>query len=556
MHILCVNCGSGFEFSDLDAAFYTKIAPIIGNRPVAVPPPTRCPDCRSQRRLAYRNEQQLYYRTCDRTGRTIISMFDPDAPFVIYDPAAWWKDDWDPMSYGRQWTGGGFFEQFQELLRVVPQPSVINNNAENADFCNFADGSKDSYLSTSTHNVERTYYSWIIVNTRSVSDVLWCIDCELLYECIDCRNCYDLRYSQNCESCTSGSFLINCQGVKNSLFCCNLRNAEYHLFNKPVSKEEYETSRRALDGSASRYAIALERFAELKRTFPIRRASNIRSSENAQGDNIVQCQNIRSCFDIQECRDCAYLQDCLHGTDCQDCSFFDGAELCLESSSLIGNRCLFTLYCRDSSALLYCVNCHGCTDCFGCVALRNKKHCVFNRQYTKEQYTELTGRIITQMQANGEWGEFFPIAHSPFPYNDTIAHLYYPLTAEKARTKGYPWKMHSDDGAKAEGTVAADSLPDRIADVPDDVVQRAVRCPITGKPFRLIKQELELYRQMQIPLPRLHPVERTRMRIAQRNPRKLWMRTCANCKKEIQTTYAPERPEVVYCEECYLKEVY
>ena len=27
------------------------------------------------------------------------------------------------------------------------------------------------------------------------------------------------------------------------------------------------------------------------------------------------------------------------------------------------------------------------------------------------------------------------------------------------------------------------------------------------------------------------------------------------CPNEFETTYAPERPEIVYCEQCYLREV-
>jgi CxxC-x17-CxxC domain-containing protein len=41
-----------------------------------------------------------------------------------------------------------------------------------------------------------------------------------------------------------------------------------------------------------------------------------------------------------------------------------------------------------------------------------------------------------------------------------------------------------------------------------------------------------------------------------RNPRKLFKRTCDKCGKGIQKTYAPERPEIVYCQECYEKEIY
>ena len=60
---------------------------------------------------------------------------------------------------------------------------------------------------------------------------------------------------------------------------------------------------------------------------------------------------------------------------------------------------------------------------------------------------------------------------------------------------------------------------------------------------------------MNLPIPHLHPDERHKDRMALRNPRKLWKRTCDKCVKEIETSYAPDRPEKVYCEECYLKEL-
>ncbi|MBI3305923.1 hypothetical protein HYZ82_02180, partial [Candidatus Nomurabacteria bacterium] len=40
-------------------------------------------------------------------------------------------------------------------------------------------------------------------------------------------------------------------------------------------------------------------------------------------------------------------------------------------------------YCMDSC---YLINCHNCTNCFGCVELVNKKYCIFNKQYSKEEY--------------------------------------------------------------------------------------------------------------------------------------------------------------------------
>gem|GEM_PF-4334749 len=45
-------------------------------------------------------------------------------------------------------------------------------------------------------------------------------------------------------------------------------------------------------------------------------------------------------------------------------------------------------------------------------------------------------------------------------------------------------------------------------------------------------------------------------RIAKRNPRKLVTRNCDKCQQSITTSYPLNSPYKVYCEECYLKEVY
>jgi CxxC-x17-CxxC domain-containing protein len=104
--------------------------------------------------------------------------------------------------------------------------------------------------------------------------------------------------------------------------------------------------------------------------------------------------------------------------------------------------------------------------------------------------------------------------------------------------------------------IPAEQLPESIDDIPDDVLNWAIRCSATKRPFRIVRKELEFYRRMHLPLPRFHPEERHRRRTARRHGRQLFARTCAKCGKAIQTSYSPERSEIVYCEECYLKEVY
>ncbi|MBU0648359.1 hypothetical protein KJ855_04235 [Patescibacteria group bacterium] len=91
------------------------------------------------------------------------------------------------------------------------------------------------------------------------------------------------------------------------------------------------------------------------------------------------------------------------------------------------------------------------------------------------------------------------------------------------------------------------------------------KCQETGKPFKMISQEMRFYINHDIPLPRVIPRRRHQNRLSLRNIRKLHHRQCmceegghgheGRCKTEFETTYSPDRSEKVYCEGCYQKSV-
>ncbi|MFA6436384.1 MAG: hypothetical protein WCW30_04605, partial [Candidatus Gracilibacteria bacterium] len=195
-------------------------------------------------------------------------------------------------------------------------------------------------------------------------------------------------------------------------------------------------------------------------------------------------------------------------------------------------------------------------NCFGCVGVHHKQHCILNKQYTPEEYHRLAARIAEHMQKTGEWGEYFPIAISLFGYNKTTAHMYYPLTRDQALAKGYKWDDYEPPQPTVAGTIPAEKIPDNIKDIPDTALKATLECEVTKKRFKITPQELKFYREQKIPLPRRSPDQRHLDRFHQRNPRQFWTRECAHCHKQIRTTFSPDRPEVVYCEGCYLKTVY
>ncbi len=155
------------------------------------------------------------------------------------------------------------------------------------------------------------------------------------------------------------------------------------------------------------------------------------------------------------------------------------------------------------------------------------------------------------MRKSKEWGEFFPITISQAAYNETLAQDYYPLTKEQAIAKGYTWR---DEDPKERKPATAE-LPDDINAVPDTIINEVLVCKDCGKNYRVTAQELALSKQMKLPISDKCFECRFKEMRNMRNPRQLWERACMKCKKEVQTTYAPERPEIIYCESCYAASV-
>jgi hypothetical protein len=120
----------------------------------------------------------------------------------------------------------------------------------------------------------------------------------------------------------------------------------------------------------------------------------------------------------------------------------------------------------------------------------------------------------------------------------------------------FNWSDYVAPFVKVEKIIPASKLPERIEDIPDDILNWAIECEVTKKPFRVIAQELDFYRTHFIPIPKRSPEQRKKDKICLREPRKIFERKCEKCQKDIKTTIAPERKEIVYCESCYNMEVY
>jgi len=435
----------------------------------------------------------------------------------------------------------------------------MNMGSENSEFTHHAPYNKNCYMCiNSGYNEDCYYVTNFSVHNRDCADALHMHKGELCAECINVKQCAFSHHLFECVICTGCAYCYDCQSCDHCFGCSNLRHKQYCIFNEQLTKKQYEERMRALDTSLWSIATQQERmWIETMQQRSIHRAIVMEQCEASSGDHLFQCKNVRNSYYVFESEDCAYCYDCGDlKTSIDALEPFHG-ELQYETNgcnlgySLCG--CSKSYECKHS---LYCEYCFSCSDCFGCFGLRNKRFCILNKQYTKDEYENLVHRIITHMKSAQEWGEFFPISISPFAYNETAAQEYFPLTKEEVLNRGWKWRDQTDEMPKVDKIIPAAQLPDSIDDIPDDILNWAIECEATKRPFKIIKQELEFYRQMRLPVPHFHPDERHRRRMALRNPRKLWNRQCAKCQQPIATSYSPERPEIVYCESCYLAAVY
>lgn len=557
-NMICKKCAAPFSIPSDDLVFLDKVSPIINGVKYPLSTPTFCPDCRQIRRQSHINEIHLYRRKCDKTGKDMLSNVHPSSPCIVYNQEYWWSDEWDATAYGQDYDfSKPFFQQYHELFLKVPRPSLYTayRYDENCDYTNYAGRNKNCYLLFDADYCRDTYYSYSLYKTTNCLDSYRTRECELTYEAIDSKNCYNCSFVTNSSLCNDSAFLDNCEGCKNCFMSFNQQHKEYFIYNRQGTKEEYEALMAQLS-SATHLERLKQEFSDNKKLFA-KKYMHGAQNENVSGDYISNCNNVLESYDCNNVNGGKYLYQNfgVQAKDCYDCDEVgEATELMYETSNsgYNSNRVIGGVNILDqNNDIIYANHCHYSSNLFGCVGLKRKKYCILNKQYTKEEYEELVPKIIEHMISTGEWGEHFPSSISPYCYNETLAMDFYPLTKEEALAQGYSWR---DDDKKRVPQIY--TIPDAINEVPDTIINEMLACTDCNSNYKIIPQELEFYRAKQIAIPKKCFKCRHYDRLSQRNSRKLWDRNCTHCNTPLRSSYSPERPEPVYCETCYLGAVY
>ncbi|MEK7583584.1 MAG: hypothetical protein AAB483_04255 [Patescibacteria group bacterium] len=544
---LCANCHRAFHIYADDRLFLEQMK---------LPDPTFCSECRLQRRLAFRNERSLYKRACDLCKQEIISMFSPHRDYTVYCPSCFHSDRWDPLEYGREYDWDRpFFEQWLSLHRTIPHLSLLQENVVESPWINYETDAKHCYLNVGGAQNEDSAYNQYALKSRDSFDNYWLMQGDYCYESILCERGYKVWFSTLCHDSRETYFSYDCRNCSNIIGCTGLRNQQYVIFNNQVSKEEFEQYLVKYAFSSHENIQKLKHEVAKFRHGQPQRAMFIERSVYSSGNFLKDSKQCFQCVATEKTEDARYGMFLLEVRDAMDTtSVWEGEKLYefMGGAQQLSKVFFSTGILRGGRNIEYSDMLFNCSNCFGCVNLKNQKYCILNKQYSRDEYDEEISKIKFHMSKTPyidtkgimyKYGEFFPPELSPFEYHETVANEYFPLEEQVVPRSS----LHQ---------ISDYQIPDDIRNVDDDILEKVLQCEISKKPYRITPMELAFYRRFGLPIPRRAPFERHHQRLAFiNNHRHLYNAKCFSCNTEIHSAFLPSEFPHVLCEPCYLKKI-
>ncbi len=550
---VCAECKKEFKIESEDITFFKMFR---------VSPPKLCPDCRQQRRLAPANYSSIYKRKCDVPGHSeiLISPVAPVMPWIAYDHSTYYSDAWDARTYGLDVDNSkSFFDQYMDLLKVVPVRAVPRGaESPNSDFSFYGKYMKDCYYVFGGRRSEDIMFGSSIYDSKSALDCYFIRRNENVYDNVttsDCFKCSHAYFSSNCIDC---DFIYDCRNCQNCFGCVNLRNKNYCWFNEQLTKEEYKKRRAETDlGSQKVFTEYKNKFWDFLKTNPIR-ATRIYQSQNSLGSDIKKSKNCQHCFQTEDSENVRYASFAvMEMKDSMDMGHGGHAERLYECQN-VGNsssNVKFSFATKESADSEFLMTCTNCQNCFGCIGLKNASYCIFNKQYTSEEYYKKLDDIKTKMLQDGSYGEYLPMSFGLCAYNGSMASFIYPITEGDAKARGIYWQPETDVDMKNLKSIDARELPDNISDATDELCELAIVGLISKKPFRLTSREIKFYKQNKIALPLDTPYSRIVDRYKILNNFQVSDESCYSCGKSIESAYRKSDGFKPFCEQCYQRDI-
>lgn len=412
-----------------------------------------------------------------------------------------------------------FFQQLTKFFVSVPKMALLDYGInENVAYADTIYGARNAYISISVWDTaENILYSNIVfgnsynvINSAVISSFSENIFTTMV--AVNSQFVFYSRYIYNSQNIWFSSNLIGC---RECLFCSELENQSYCIYNISYTPEEYASKKESILRQKEKFSSW---FAELSYGAVDRGVVNaigngISFSENVEnGYFISRVKNWRNIF----CGDGSPLSENVY--DVVDIAKVDDAYAWMG----VGQNASH-MYCGANASTCYNVYysyfMDSCSFCLGCIWLKNKEFCIFNKQYTQQERYQKVDEIFAQMDKEGILWDFFPAAMNPFYFNDTLAYLIDPsFSKEEVIKLGYlrrdsPVKVDIPSGANV---IKVSDLwqfewytSEGIWQIDPNILQKII-IDEKWNYYRIVKMEYDFLTKFGLPLPRTHWLTRMR----------------------------------------------
>ncbi len=434
----------------------------------------------------------------------------------IYWVEDYMKQFWDGNFCSEIDTRVSFFQQFQSFFSQAPKMTLMDYGAnENSLFADTVYGAKNAYMSFSIWDTcENVLYSSIVSNNavNVYNSIVVRPSSENVYFWKLISQSHNIFYSNYIHNSSNIWFSDNLLWCHDCLFCSDLENARYCIKNEQYTQEEFVMKKAQLLKQKDRFE---EWYSELDNVWVNRNSkhvswSAIAFSEDVENGYIVSRQKWgRNVV----CSDWTPLSENKYDV-------FDTAKVDHVYGWMWVWQWSEHMYCWANAT--HCFNVYysyfmdSCSYCLWCVWLKNATYCIFNKQYTKDEWHKKVDEIFWKMEDDWVLWDFFPGGINPFYFNDTVAYLIdSSFTKEEVETA---WYLRRDEPIQVDipkwvQTIHIDDLWQfelRKWDtwyISENVLKYVVVDDIWNA-YRIIPLELEFLVKHWLPLPRQHWLDR------------------------------------------------
>ncbi|OGI78160.1 hypothetical protein A3C57_00625 [Candidatus Nomurabacteria bacterium RIFCSPHIGHO2_02_FULL_33_12] len=204
----------------------------------------------------------------------------------------------------------------------------------------------------------------------------WCPECRFMRR-LSFLNWISL-YKRKCDKCESSMISVHHENRPFKVYC-----------NPCYWKDDWDGTEYAIDYDPNRNFF--EQMLELRNKSNYMGLETLHSTlvNTPHGNALAYQKDCFMVFNGDYGERCVYSVFFVHLTECLDTYRINSCELCYESVGLYKcYKCIYSTELDSCSNVMFSKNLSGCTDRFGCMNLRNKNYCIYNVQYTKEEYKE------------------------------------------------------------------------------------------------------------------------------------------------------------------------